>query len=664
MTTNTTSKRRLPHSRLLISAAMLVALAGAGCDGLDQDQVTLAKAGDKINAMSVAGANPVPTLSSRAQDLKKIIDDLKPLVERKDPSTSSAAGGLLARATAALGDLSARAAADEERQFLNQAHIVRAKLDQWISQNSVAKALESYNPSKDLAELDKQIADKGAQAQKLEGDKAAQEAKVAQIRAQAETLRGQAKARRTDEANLRKQGEGMSQTARADLVTRAAAISREADALDRQAAETMALADKEAPVVAELANQAERWRRQADALAKAKTDLEQRMNVARQQAAAAKADAQKVGAEIKTELATLESRRNAADMPMNEAVKNFTAAVRQAKDAGKDAPRDTRTALGISAGTFQQSLGDVLSTRARAMASYSDLMRALAGAEPALPEASELSSKATKASEDAKSAREEAKKAYESAKSAYESSGASGDVKAKLEQLKTAMEALLAEPKAAEPAPAGDAPAGEAASSLTPEQANQIRDELKAAIEAAKADPAAFQAMFKPKGNAAQKIFDDSNALQAKMKALDEAAQAKFGKSMKEIASASNDPQARAFAESDSMEKGMSMMIPDGAKITPTSETSAKISSPMGAPIEAKKVDGQWTVEMQIPEPLIMMFGPILGGMNKALDSVTANVNEGKYATGEDMLKDLAKVMQDSMGGAIPGMGGGGGGKP
>lgn len=661
MTTKNSTPRRLPHSRLLISAAMLVALAGAGCDQLDADQATLARAGDKINALSVAGANPVPTLSSRGQDLKKIIDELKPLVERKDPSTSAAAGGLLARATAALGDLSARAAADEERQFLNQAHILRAKLDQWLSQNSVAKALESYNPAKDLAELDKQIAEKTAQAQKYEQDKAAQEAKVAQIRAQAENFRGQARAKRTEEANLRKQGEGMSQTARADLITRAVAISREADALDRQAGETMAEADKEAPVVAELANQVERWRRQADALTKAKADLEQRMTIARQQAAAAKADAQKVGAEIKTELATLESRRNAADMPMNDAVKNFSAAVRQARDAAKDAPRDTAAALKISAGTFQHSLGDVLSSRARSMATYSNLMNSLAGAQPALPDASELSAKATKASEDAKAARDEAKSAYDAAKSAYESSGASGDVKARLEQLKTAMEALLAEPKAAEPAPS-DSDQGEPtpASSLTPEQAKQVEDELKAAIEAAKADPALFQAMFKPKGEAAQKVFDDSNALQAKLKALDDAARAKFGKTMKELASESTDPQARAFAESDSMEKGMSMVIPDGAKITPTSETSAKIANPMGMPYEAKKVDGQWTIELQLPEPMVMIFGPILGGMNKAIDGVITNVNEGKYATGEDMLKDLAQTMQNSMGGAIPGMGGGG----
>ncbi len=657
-------RRRL--SRVAVLVAMCGGLAGlSGCDSQTEQDRILSKAGNVLNAINIQGAMPAPSIKRRGDELRSLITTVKPVADAKEPATASAANAILARAYGGLGELAAKSAADEERQFLNQINVVRAKLDQWISQHAVAKALNVYDPTKDLADLDAQLAQRTEEVAKLTADLAAQEAKVADIRAQAEALRGQSSAIRQEESGIRARGESASQTARAEIIREAVEVARRADALERQAGETQALADKEAPVAVEIKNQIERVNRQKESLRKAQQDIRERAEAARVQSASATAEANAVGGEIQAALTALTAKRDAADGPTQEAIKQFTQASGSAKSAGAGGAKETTGSASASSATFQQSLGDVHATRARSLAAHAAVLDALAKAQPPLPGSSELGSKAEKASQDAKAARESAISAYKAARSGYEAARPAGDLKARYEALVKALEELEKEPVAI-PAPGTSGSGGPSGQALSPEQAKAVEDEIRAAIAAASADAAAMEAFFIPKGEVAEKLFASSAESSASMRALDEALKGKFGKTLSELIAASTDesiksnPVLQQVAGPEAIKQQMSMLAPSSAKIEATSATEAKMTTMLGTSTLTKQ-DGQWKMTVELPPAMGMMLGPMAEASKKlkdAVDGITAKVNDGSLATGDDAVKAVAEAVAAAMQGMMPGGGG------
>lgn len=668
MTNSAALRRTKPIARVRLCAAMVLicgSLAGlSGCDSRSESDRILAQAGDVINAINIQGANPAPSIKRRGDELRAVIAKLKPLVDAKDPTTAGAGQLMLARAYGGLGELAAKAAADEERQFLNQINVVRAKLDQWVSQHAVAASLNVFDPTKDLAELDAQMAKRTEEVAKLTADLAKQEAEVAKIRAQAAAFKSEAQTVRQQETAVRARGENLSQTARADVIREAVEVSRRADGLERQAGETEALADKEAPVVVEIKNQIERVNRQKDSLQKAKQDIQERAAAARKQSAEATAEANKVGTEITTALTALNAKREAADGPTQEAIKQFTLAASTSKSSGTDAMRDARNAASASSAMFQQSLGDAHATRARSLTVHASVLNALATATPPLPGASDLSAKAKKAGDEAKAARESAITAYKAASAAYGGAGAKGEAKARFEELTKALEALEKEPVAI---PAGAAkPSGDAAGDLAPEQAAEVETEVRAAIDAAMVDEAPLHAFIVPKGELAEKLMTANVAGIASKKTLDEAAKSKFGKSIKELIEASSDDAIKSNAMLKSMFDGeaakqqFAMILPKSGKVSAKSASEATIAGMMG-PMTLVKQDGRWTMQFELPVAMAPIVEPMAKASEKLkteLDGIVAKVNDGSLASGDDTLKALADALKAIMSGMMPGGGG------
>lgn len=668
MTNTAAPGRNSQTARLRLCAAMVLVCGGlmglSGCDSRTESDRILAQAGDVINAINIQGANPAPSIKRRGDELRALITKLKPVVDAKDPITAGAGQVMLARAYGGLGELAAKLAADEERQFLNQINVVRAKLDQWISQHAVAASLNVYDPTKDLADLDAQMSKQAEEVAKLKDDLAKQEAQVAKIRAQAVALKAESATVRQQETVVRARGENLSQTARADVIREAVDVSRRADGLERQAGETEALAEKEAPLVVEIKSQIERVNRQNDSLQKAKKDIQERAAAARQQSADATAEANKVGGEIATALTALNAKREAADGPTQEAIKQFTLGASTAKSASAGAGSDAAGAASASSAMFQQSLGDTHATRARSLSVHASVLEALATATPPLPAAGELSAKAQKAREEAKVARESAVAAYKAAKSAYEGARAKGALKARYEELGKALEELEKEPvalKAAEPGTGGDG-----ASTLTPEQAKAVEDEVRAAVDAASANEASLQAFVMLKGEVAEKLTASLAPCNASMKLLDEAVMSKFGKSMRELFATSSDDSIRAMPIPTSDVGGKIMVMEfkptqlKSAKITVKSATEATLAGTTRAwPVS--KQDGRWTLHYEFPGDYAPMIEPMTKAFEKLkvdIDDVTAKITDGTISSGDDAAKALDEVLKAMKSIRAPGGGG------
>ena len=378
--TRPSSSSLRPHRSFLLSACLLAALAG-GCGGESAAEQALRRATLKLDALSIAGSTPMPSEVGRKAVYNDVLTNLRSFADAPEPGEAAAANLLIARAHAGMGEIASQHAAEAERRFLSQLTTVTAALDQWVSQNSVADALSLYDPAKDLADLDRQIADRAKEAEAMQAEKARQETVVQDLQSRAEQALQASKSERARETSIRLQADlaGVSQTARYDLVQQAAQAGRAADAKEKESAFLQAEAASQSPRIGEIQRQIDRLRTQAQLLAQAKTDISARKATATQQAEAARAEAAKAAQSIEAILTAIAAARDAATTPTDEAVKAYTAASASAKKAASGAAgRDHKLSANTAAGSYQQSLGDVQAARARSLASYAAALSLLA----------------------------------------------------------------------------------------------------------------------------------------------------------------------------------------------------------------------------------------------------------------------------------------------
>jgi hypothetical protein len=689
----------LRRAAFALTAAGLLALTAGGCEQRDENARLVQQASDKLDLLGAGGAIPTPDVDKARKEFKDVITTLRPVAGDAGPS-SGPAGALVARAQAGLGDLKAAEAAAAEHAFVAQLMGVRAGLDRWFGMSSMAAALEGYDPAKDIAALETQIGERTAEMQSLKGDKARQEQTVAAIRQKAEAARAQARQERDRETALRGRAEGGTQVARADLIAQAVQASRAADALERQALEQDALANKEAPRVAEIDNQVGRLTRQVELLRTAQAEARARAEANKKQADEARAEAAKAAQHLTDATKALAAARAAVDEPSDEAHKQFQAAISTMKKAaGAGVARETKAAAQSALGSFSQSDGDVLSTRARVLAAYAGALRAVADAKPAVPNAGDVAAQADKAAKEMEETRTAAREAYAAAEAAYKNAGASPAVKVKMERLTAALGALAglkaeAPPpsdkpadKPAESRPAADAdapkPAGatDTRPALSAEVTQRIEGEVRAAATTlAKAmaahDAAGVAAAFDLPGEAQSKSLQAMLPVAFALDDLNKAARDKFGKDLPALLKDTQEPTVKnnpAMAGVAMMGPAFaSLSLPEeaiaSAAVTVESETKASIA-PQGTDHPAslvKKGDG-WKVVAPPMPPTMGADNPqaaaMMSAMTSAFSGVAGDTAAGKYPAADDMLKDLsARLMQAMMGGG--GAGGSGGARP
>mgnify|MGYP000290361362 CR=1 FL=1 len=626
-------------------------------------------------------------------------------IQSSNPGQAAAANLLLARGYAGLGEISAQEAARLEAGASLQISPIRAALDQWLSQNAAADALAAYDPASDIAQIEKQIGEKQKLADDARAGKDRQLTVISGIEKQAAELTDRSKAMRQQEAQVRGRATSVSETARLELITEATRIRREADQVEKEAANLLARVALEQPKADTQQRGIDELTTQIQLLRTDKDNLRQRAD---QRAAAAKRardEAQTAATRLAQMLASLDTVRESLNGPTDAALGAYEKAVGAARKAGQGS-RDAKAHSAMTAGNYQHAMADTLATRVRGQAAYADLIGTLARATPALPGAAELATRAAAATAAAEASRTAAAEALLAARDHYTSASASGDTKDRLEALEVAMNALLGtQPAPTEgAAPAPDAPDGGTPTAEAPPAADagamaaagasgdlgaveaEVRTTLEQIAGASKAsDFDALREYLYIADESARPALDQLLDILAGPAGLNAACIAAYAKPLQQVIDESSVQSIKTHPVLAMMKQAMgSMSITPagldasgvaGLPVTPVSATEALVAFPAPADggaaqtVKFTKAGGDWKIDLSGQLAGFAAMAPMLGPMKavgEAFTKVSQRLTAAEYADADAMLiglnKELTIAMQKMSGLRGPGGGPGGGG--
>lgn len=669
------SGRRRQGRRVL--AAVLIGVVGlaGGCDTRNEVDQAIERASTLIYARAGGSAVDGVPAAARKETFQTVLKTLEPVATSGTASQQSSIALLRARAQAGQAEIFAADAADLEAKFISDLSVIRAHLNKWTKQNGVAASLVVYDPAKDLADIGKQTQDREAEVGRLESQRAAEQKRIGAIKAEAEQLKAQAKDIRAAETALKSQGDGASQVRKLELLEQAAEQRRRADELELQASVKMAEHAREAPKLDEIERLIRRNKTQIDLLAKAKADVNSRVETNRRLSDAAKAEAGQTADLIKKSLSDLEAARAAASSPTQNAISLYTKALADARKAAQGT-RDGKTSSQLSAASYALALGDVHATRARSLNAYAISLDLLSKVRPALPEAAAIQSALAAVNQELAAAVEEAKKAYGDARTLYSGAGAKSDEEKRLGDLiEKHMAKLLSDPETvttpdAAPAagdagekPAGEAPAG-GAGSVGAADAPAVEAEVRAALQSMQADmasgdPEAVLKHLAVKDEQVRPVLKTLIESGSSMAAFNAACKAKYGSDLKTLIEQTKLDSVKASPVlgmiGSAAGAGAGMGLPGADQLGQFTSPEAKVT--VRGPAEAEltvdgvaqsltlvKDAGAWKINVDLPAGAAGTLQSVVGMMKPFTDvfvQMTPEVADGKYATADDMLLAL-----------------------
>lgn len=421
--------------RAASGAALGVAVLAVGCGGETELGRAVQDAAIRVQALNSNGG-PAWSVEHAAGVYRDVVSRLKPLADSGREGEQAGAWVLIGQSQLFLAEIPARRALETERAALNLITLIRGSLGQWERQHAQAVALDAYDPTAELAEID-------AEARARDEEAAQQRAQRAAVAGEAEGLRAQAKERvdkarsaREQDAALRQRASAMSATEGLPLIEEARTLRRSADALDAEASILDARAQQVERGLGEIDLAIERLETQRQLLAGARAQIQASVATKKEHAAALRAGADASAAEIAARMDELAALRTGTLAPAyEEAARGLSEAAASATKAVK-ASKLNAQAL---AGAARRSLGDVQWHRAHSLGIYADVCGALARAEPALPQRDAYAAAAEQARAQRAEALAAATEAYQAAKTAFDGIGASGEA----EDIKQKLDALL-----------------------------------------------------------------------------------------------------------------------------------------------------------------------------------------------------------------------------
>lgn len=639
----------LSRVRVLFVAAGLC-MSIAACEQKDVSADALHKANIQLASLSPFGT-PAGSNKFKVQTYSEVIRSLQPVSREGSASQKAAASLLIAQSQAGLAEPPATNAGECERIVLNSLSGIRSRLDVFLTQSSSAAASASYDPSKEIAEIEKSDKEKAEQIKAEQAKKAVIDKKVADLKAQAQAKADQARALRQEAGKERQKIPNQTATEGEKTLLKARELTRRADALEVESASLDAEASHTAPQAVEGQNSIERLNKQRELLAKERGEIAKRAQVAKDRSAKDRADAAKTADEIKQAVTKIEEIRNGDLKTMTEqAVKGYT----DASTAAKAAASEMKTTAQMTIGAANQSLADVQLARAQGLQSFAQTLDTLATAKPALPDAAAYKSKSDEAKAAAKEAVEAARESYKTADAAYNAAGATGEAKTRLEKINRRLRDLV---KATGGDPDTIPARGEVAPETPPAEATP------ATTAAAGGPEATIQAVIDivATGNLEKmeewllwtneedrKVFKALVAIIPAAKHLDAAAKAKFGQSI---------PMGLDRMAAGPMKVFQGLKVSD-VKFTVTGDTAVANIPGDPEPTKLKKQGDKWLIDPEALPPEMKDMAPMMDAMAKSLDSIAADVESGKIADMQAFGLAVQKAMAPMMQKMMPGGGG------
>lgn len=662
----------------MLSAAALL----AACDGTDSAGRQVQIAGQKISAVSVREKAPTASSKRDATVYTDAVNSLKSATTGELSGQAGAAGLLTARAQAGLGEIAAKAAGLAELESLAAASKVRVGLDSWLRHQGRAAALEQYDPSKQLNDLDAQIKQRVDEAAKAKAAKQKLDGEIAQLESEAKSQLDKARAERDAETAIRQQAVNASATQRADLITQANQRRRASDGFDMQASLLRAQSAAKTPQSKDMQAEIDRLSAQAKVLADAKADLVALQKSNADQATREKADALAAAQALKDAAADLAKIRDTVPDLTDKATKTYGQAITATKAVQQknDLDQETKSSAKLAAAMYKHAQADVLAARARGLESYAGLLKSLATASPPLPDAASYASKAESTSKEADAAFEAAKKAYEEVQADYAGISARADVKDRLTKLSESIKKLaerdIAVPAwlAGTPLKAGSSMASSGGGAAPGGPEGEVYRALQGMLDATKAgDLEKAMGMIVAKTPDDEKVLAAINSVAVGFTKLDAACKSKFKSSLPDLLKNSKNPMLAGMASQMGGAGGMGGMglgdlgdaSVDDLKIEMVDANTARLTPKDGGEsLDMVKTGGDWKLQLALPgeakamiQPLMAIFQP----MGKLMNDLSADVSAGKFAAPEDFEKALTlkmmPIMQKMMGGGGPGGG-------
>lgn len=679
---------RLMAWRVAAAAGMaLGAFVLTGCDGESDATVAIRTAAIKLEAMAPAGTGPASE-AARRQVYGDVAQSLSKVATAGTPSENATAQVLLAEAQSGLAQLQATEASRLESEALNLQRRLRAAQADWTVRSARAAASEAYDPAPEFAEIDAQVAEKQQQIQAEESRRAEVQSRIDGLRAESEAMLARASEGHANEGRLRQQSLEASAVDGARLLEEAVRVKRDADALEVEAGNLEAQAAKIEPQIGEIDLTIEKLRKQIADLAAAKADVEARAQSAREDASQSRQAAAAIAGEIDEMAAELAALRSG---PIAEAHQEAARLYGAAISAARNANKDSRAAAQLALGKAQQSLGDVHWTRAQGLTAYANTLTALAETQPPLPRAQEFAAAAEAARAQAAEALTAAGEAYTAAHGAYGSAGAKGEAAQRVESLQGRLSALAntvsdgsIDLGAAEDSEVETSQADPVETADTAGPAAAV-DALLDAVRANRFPAVAEHIHLADRANrdVLVAVLDAADAFVR----LNEALKSQYGQGLMDIAAQQPggipglppgvDPNAmmgEAFAELETASSA-------DFTFDVTGDTATAIPNESGEPLQLRRIDGRWLVDLT---PLESMIGAqpqaaqyrqlVMMAVPQIVEATRQTVTEieaGQYDSAQTAINALNLKMQPIMfqimgkmqelGIQMPGMGPGGG---
>ncbi len=668
---------RSPRLLVIIAGTLLSGgVIMSGCDqgdpGVSVVRETTSKLAERTDG---SGVTPALTADKRKSFFQRdVIDALKPHLASNNPGVAAAANLLSARATAALADDSAMQAAEGEAAALRKLGVLRVSLDVWSQQNNRATISEGYQPEADLAAIDKQAGEiDAAVGQANVAERSAAERVIA-IQKRADELLAQAKAKREQAAQIKQRLAAVSATEGLALLKQSAAVGRDADGLEVQAAGVREEAIKLQPAVDDAKRAIELLTARRENLKASKAAVLARAESGRVNAVEARKVADGAGADAaRLAMEIVKDRAENIAPAVEAAVKGYRAAEGLAKSKGASPD----PAAKASVASYQQAMGHVLLAQARGQESLIAALKMAVDVRPPLKAQAELA-KELKAQEDLfTETLKAAKESFSSAQASFQSSGGKGEAVEKVAKLTGLLDKVIGkqatlsaepgdEPKEGQspeakpeeggkPAGAGEAGGGSGAASADEAGIRKTAGEFAAALKAGNVDQALgyYNAQTDEQGKAMEAVVIPMlNIL-----ALDTVCKDKVGGGLDEVTAGT--PAGMMMPMLLAGLRSMQASGPDDeVKVTaPGKGELRQAGAPM--PLNFEKVGDRWLIA--VPDASKMpggaAGGPAGGAMVRDLGQIcgelAGEVKSGKLKTKQEVAAalqaKLAPLMEKMM---------------
>jgi hypothetical protein len=656
----------MSHTRVR-PALLLLVLAGTAaltaCDQRSDATKAVQAATQSLHAVGVAPGTGTPKYEAK---LKEIAGSLADAASSGTQAEQGSAALLLTQTSKGQGEIAALAAKDLELQVRNKITLINGLLADCSRHSSAADALESFDPSADIAAFKKLRVEREAELKTHEASLAAAQASRAKFESEAKAVLTQAEAAAREYAALSQSTVKMTATEAAEVVKKANEFRRVADDLRTRGGKLQAQADLMLPTINEHTLLAAKASNQIKNFDTAVAEFEARLAASRAEAKASR-DAATVASndldKVVAEIIELRSKN------LTEA---YAAALKQFNDASGKSTKSNTASAGMSkviAGSMKLSIAETHWANAQGGRALAATLDTLASVKPVLPNASDYAKKAGEARDAAKTEIDAAAQALDEAKAAFESARVTdkvvkerftklGEQIAKAKDL--AMGVAPAAPVAEAPAADGGSPDATPAASAEPVDpallafADQVLTASREGRSAELIDTAIGL------DDAAKSTLKQVAGMQDSLKAVDKACREKFQKSMNEVL-ASN-PMMAQMMKAQGLSAGSDSLKASDLSFTVEGDSATATGDGLPRPLKFAKKDGAWAIDMTAEGQMVPMLQAQAGMIAKVGEVMSAwgtDISAGKFADPAAAAAGLMMSLQAVMGGA-GGPGGGG----